>query len=81
MRFAALLTIAYTLLGGLGVQDVADKGYGADPNGFTVSGDIGCGIDPNGCASSIDAGSAMDPNGGGSNIERSCYTACIDPNG
>ncbi|MDP9190096.1 MAG: hypothetical protein M3P06_00125 [Acidobacteriota bacterium] len=80
MRLAALLTLAYTLLGGLGVHD-ADKGYGVDPNGFTFSGDVGCGIDPNGCTSSINGGGAMDPNGGSSNIERNCYTACIDPNG
>jgi len=34
---------------------------------------------------STDAGSAMDPNGGGGAMDpngaRSCYTACIDPNG
>ena len=49
MRLAALLALAFTLLGGLGVQDAADSGYGIDPNGITYSGDIGCGIDPNGC--------------------------------
>ena len=49
MRFAALLTLAITLLGALGVQNAADKGYGVDPNGLTFTSDVGCGIDPNGC--------------------------------
>lgn len=47
MKRITLLALAITLFAG--TQGSADKGYGVDPNGFTVSSDIGCGIDPNGC--------------------------------
>jgi hypothetical protein len=70
MKLVALLALAMTLFAN--AHDAADKGYGVDPNGFTVSSDVGCGIDPNGCNGSYDGGGAMDPNG---------YSACLDPNG
>ena len=50
MKRFALLALTLTLLASLGAQAASDKGYGVDPNGFTLSSDIGCGIDPNGCS-------------------------------